>query len=77
MHCSIALYVWPVPLVIDRYNWIVMIFESIKAIVETVMSSTDKKPEHETDQQNGKYEFEYKWYEESGCTEYNPESYGF
>lgn len=77
VNCSIALYGWPVPLVIDRYNVIIVIFETVKAVMEIMVAPTDKNPEHQTDQHDGQYKFEHKWYEESNCTKYNPESYGF
>jgi len=54
-----------------------MILETSKAVMEIMVAPTDKNSEHETDQRDGQYKFEHKWYEESDCTKYNPESYGF
>lgn len=45
--------------------------------MEIMVAPTDKNSEHETDQRDGQYKFEHKWYEESDCAKYNPESYGF
>ncbi|KQR71965.1 hypothetical protein ASF92_01260 [Pedobacter sp. Leaf176] len=73
---TISLNQWFVPLIIDWYYWRIVIAKSLKLVRKMAVSSaSENHSEYKTDYHYGEDKFEYKWYEESDCTKYNPKSY--